>query len=461
MARDVQPVDQLSELCIDVGATPERIRKTAPFMRTLRVTQDALAVLADEGVSKWEDAALAVLTCVLTPGGALGLDEQNAYFLQTCFGLNQAGVSFTQRMESLRNHERFEFATAYKTLVKRRNELLRRVVVGLASLDRYPCAQLDDELAPMDTPGITVSLDSQRSRLRAVPEWFDKEYVPGGDAGLEKHVGSKLILDDPAGLKRLAKFAGKDPVLISMLAGVINHHLELSADEVEQAIKGQAKKHLGISGELARKHASVASWLLSLVSDEARTLWYSLATFGSGAFEFDLLTEVFGAKAMPAIVELLDLGLVDEPAPEHVGVWLDLADVSTQSSVGSRLLAANQSEELNHYVERLSMLFFERLRTVADSLILARLGASRIRRIQAGYSDDQVPAMPSAAALSWVKAEERNIMVIMQLSPVDIRDAMMLQWLRAMAALQADGPDDLVRKLVQEQRIYTHVEREF
>lgn len=140
MQTNPTPAQQLFTVCGYEGATPERIRKHAPFLEPLPATKDALRALEANGITRWEDAAYALLNCVVRPGGALGLEEQNAYLTKVFLGLGDVPRSLTQRLADLINQTKYHFPTASATQDKWRKDLMETLAIGLLSLDHYPCA---------------------------------------------------------------------------------------------------------------------------------------------------------------------------------------------------------------------------------------------------------------------------------------------------------------------------------
>lgn len=139
----VEPWRQLDELCRGHGATPERIRKLAPFLLELPAVREAAEEVMGSADADPAHAAVHLLLCITKPNGAAELDEKNSIFARSCLGLNNTQDLYTRRLGDLANNEKYRFPTSVKTQNEYCLALMSSITAKLLQLNYYPCGPLD------------------------------------------------------------------------------------------------------------------------------------------------------------------------------------------------------------------------------------------------------------------------------------------------------------------------------
>jgi len=138
------PVDQLMELCQELGATTGNISKRAKFLKDLQATKHAQEVLSDNSPTPWSFAARKLLVCVVGVGGDANFDEYASLFVTTYFNLKLTPQFYTPRMHDLStNYPHFKFPTSPKTWNKLGREYMTHLVDTLHSISEYSCGSDD------------------------------------------------------------------------------------------------------------------------------------------------------------------------------------------------------------------------------------------------------------------------------------------------------------------------------
>lgn len=163
----VEPWRQLDELCRGHGATPERIRKLAPFLLELPAVREAAEEVMGSADADPAHAAVHLLLCITKPNGAAELDEKNSIFARSCLGLNNTQDLYTRRLGDLVNNEKYRFPTSVKTQNEYCLALMSSITAKLLQLNYYPCG-------PLDLLGKKIALMVELVFHRDIGELFER-----------------------------------------------------------------------------------------------------------------------------------------------------------------------------------------------------------------------------------------------------------------------------------------------